>query len=124
MSRIITIVAGLASLPLMLGGLVIMFDPTSVLGRLALTPDGAAGLNTIRGMVGGFLVASALMIVVGIVRRAPVWFLAVAVLMAAATVGRGVGLVLDGVTPLSLRPFLVEAVIVGLMVVAYRSQKT
>ncbi|MFT7625750.1 MAG: hypothetical protein ACI9WU_004941 [Myxococcota bacterium] len=113
-------VAGLVALPLLVAGFVIMFSPETLMAKMGLTSNGPPGLNTVRGMVGGFMISSGSMLVLGILQKQPIWFLAVALLMSVATLGRGVGLALDGFSPDSLRPFVVELVLVGVSVWLYR----
>ncbi|HEY5645353.1 MAG TPA: DUF4345 family protein [Pseudomonadales bacterium] len=71
-------------------------DPAGGAASLGLTPEGVHGLNTLRGDIAGLFVGSALMLVLGLVRREPIWLLAVAVLMAVIALGRLVGFVVDG----------------------------
>ncbi|MEM7158508.1 MAG: DUF4345 family protein [Myxococcota bacterium] len=120
MDRVLKVLLGLISLPLLGGGLAIMFAPESMAAKTHVLPDGVVGLNSIRGAIGGLLVGSGAMLVTGLVRKNTQWFLAVAVMMAAVTVGRGVGLVVDGFAADSLRPFIAEIVIVTLTVIAHK----
>jgi len=120
MERALKILVALIAIPLLIGGAKAMFDPTGLVERLAVQPAGIAGLSTIRGGIGGLLMGSGAMIVVGLVRKNTEWFLAVAVLMAVATLGRVVGLGLDGVVPAAIKPTVIEAVIVAVMLAAHR----
>ncbi len=120
MDRALKIALVLVAVPLLIGGSAIMFSPHSFVDKMGLAPSGPVGLNSMRGAIGGMVLGSGVMLVLGLVRRNTVWFLAVAVIMGAATLGRGVGLVADGFDPGSLRPFIVELVIVVLTVAAHR----
>ncbi len=97
-----------------------MFDPTALVGRMSVEPSGVVGLSTIRGAIGGLLMGSGAMIVVGLVRKNTEWLLAVAVLLGVATLGRIVGLGLDGVAPAAVQATVAEAVIVAVMLLAHR----
>jgi hypothetical protein len=66
-----------------------------------------------------FFFACVAMIVIGLVTGETRWFLAVAILMAAAVVGRLVGLVGDGLEAAALPPLIVELVIGGAMLAAH-----
>jgi hypothetical protein len=60
-------VAGLVALPLLVAGFVIMFSPETLMAKMGLTSNGPPGLNTVRGMIGGFMMSSGSMLVLGIV---------------------------------------------------------
>ena len=113
------IVVGLLAIPLLVGGAKAMFDPTALIDRIGVAPSGVVGLSTIRGALGGLLMGSGAMILTGLIRKNTEWFLAVALLMTVATIGRLVGLGLDGVDPGAVTPAVVEAVIVAVMALAY-----
>lgn len=120
MERALKILVALLAIPLLIGGAKAMFDPTGLIERLGVEPQGVVGLSTIRGAIGGLLMGSSAMIIVGLVRKNTEWFLAVAVLMAVATLGRVVGLGLDGVAAPGVAAAVIEAVIVGVMIAAHR----
>lgn len=110
----------LLSVPLALGGAKFMFDPTSVVERAAVDPVGAAGLNTLRGAVGGLLLGTAGTVWMGFVRRNGEWLLAAGLMMAVVTAGRVVGLGLDGVDPTAAKAAVVELVLVVVFVLGHR----
>jgi hypothetical protein len=105
--------------PLLGLGIKVMFKPSSMLDDLGLAPPGAVGLNSIRGMLGGLLLASVVMIVLGLVLQETVWFLAVAVVMGVAAVGRIVGIATDGFDKAVVRPLVVEIVVAVVAVAAH-----
>lgn len=96
-----------------------LFDPAGSAASLALTPEGAHGLNTLRGDMAGLFIGSALLLVLGVVRREPAWLVAVAVLMVVIACGRMVGFVVDG-TPAqaTLIAFGFEVVIAAVLLFA------
>jgi hypothetical protein len=111
------VAVGVFALPLTIAGLVGLFKPAGLSGPLALTPDGPVGMNSLRGLAGGFLFSSALMMWLGLALSDTTWFLAVAILMAVAVVGRVAGVALDGFDKGVVRPIVAEAVI-GIVLVA------
>lgn len=119
MDTALKVLIGLICVPLFIGGAKIMFDPTSMLEKLFVSADGAAGLNSVRGAIGGLLMGCSVMGIIGLVRGDTTWFLAVAAMMAVVTFGRVVGIAVDGMDPNSLRGAVVEAVIVLVMVGAH-----
>ena len=62
MDLAIEILLGALSVPLVALGIRSMFKPTGMLDDLAVQANGSAGLNTVRGVVGGLFLASAAMI--------------------------------------------------------------
>ena len=117
--KILNVLVGLLAVPLMLGGLEFMLDPTGVVEQSGVDPTGIAGLSTMRGAIGGLLAGSSAMMIVGLVRRNTEWFLAVATLMVVASIGRIIGLAVDGVDPSAIRATVVEVVIAALLVAAH-----
>ena len=120
MNKVIKIIAGVLSLPLLGLRIGAMFAPAQLAEPLAVAPQGILGLSTIRGDVGGLLVGSGLMIIMGLWRGNTIWLLAAALVMSAVAFGRLVGLVVDGVDPGVVPALVLEIVIVGVMLVAHR----
>jgi hypothetical protein len=119
MDLALQILIGVLCVPLTLLGVRCMFAPMGMLGELGLQSSGAVGLNTVRGMMGGLLLGSVAMLVLGLALHQTVWFLAVAVLMAAAAVGRLIGVGVDGFDRAVVPAIVVELVVVVVMVVAH-----
>ncbi len=119
MSIALQVVVGLFTLPMVALGLKAMFAPATMLETLAVEPKGAPGLNTVRGLAGGFFLASAVMIAAGLATGDTVWFLALAVLMGVAAVGRVVGIAADGFDKEVVRPTVVEVVMAVVLVAAH-----
>jgi len=118
MEKGIKVVLGLLCIPLLALGFMCFFDPNGMIEKFGVVPQGVNGLNTIRGVIGGLLVGSALMLIMGIWRHNTTWFLATAVMMSAVIFGRLVGVVLDGFVTALVGPLVVEFVILGLCIVA------
>ena len=96
MELALRILIGVFCLPLAALGLRSMFTPQSMGEAQSIAPEGAAGLNTIRGVIGGFFGACVTMLALGLVTGETLWFLAVAILMGVVIVGRVVGIAADG----------------------------
>ena len=76
-----------------------MFAPRSMVDLLAVGPEGPAGLNTIRGFLGGLFVGSSIVLAAGLATGNATFFLAVATVMSAVVVGRLMGIAVDGFDP-------------------------
>ncbi|MEM7322681.1 MAG: DUF4345 family protein [Actinomycetota bacterium] len=119
MNTILQIIIGILAVPLTALGVRSMFLPTNMGDAVGLTPDGIPGLSEIRSVLGGLFFASASMIVVGLVTDETTWFLAVAIVMAAAAIGRLVSIAVDGFIPAVVPPLLIEVVIAAVMVIGH-----
>lgn len=113
------IIVGLAGLPLFVLGLRSMFRPRGMGKPFAITPQGAAGLSTIRSVAGGLFFACVSMLALGLATGQTLWLLAVAIVMGAVAVGRVVGIVSDGLDRAVIPPLVVELVIGSTLVVAH-----
>lgn len=119
METLLQVLVGLISAMLAgLGGASI-FAPHKMLANFAIQPDGAAGLNTVRGVIGGLFLGSLGLLVFGLVSGQSQWFLAVAAVLGAVAVGRVVGLAADGFTKDVVPPLVLELVMVGVLVGAH-----
>ena len=118
MAKAINILLGLLSVPLFILGFMTIFDPNGMVEKWGVVPQGINGLNTIRGVIGGLLAGTGLLMVIGIWRRNTTWLLATAALMAVVIFGRLVGIVLDGFDAALTGPLVVEFVILGLALFA------
>ena len=115
----IEIIIAIICVPLVALGLRSMFMPGNMGEAVHLSPAGAAGLNEIRGVLGGFFFACVAMLATGLASGETVWFLAVAILMGAAAFGRVAGIVFDGFDKAVVPPLMVELVIGGVLVAAH-----
>ncbi len=96
MDLTLKILAGLFALLFIFMGSGFMLDPTGNAASLAVVPMGEHGLNTLRGDLGGLFLASAALILLGIIQNKGEWLVAVAVLMVFIAAGRLIGFVIDG----------------------------
>ena len=113
------IIVGVLAVPLFALGARSMFMPANMGDAVGLTPVGTPGLSEIRSVLGGFFFACVAMIIFGLAADETIWFLAVATLMAAAALGRLVGIATDGLDNKVLPPLLIEVVIGGLLLIAH-----
>ena len=117
-----TVIQGLVGLScLFLAGLgaKTMFTPYSMLEILAIKPEGSAGLNTIRGFLGGLTTGSAIVLAAGLVTGNTVFFLAVATVMGTVIIGRLIGIAFDGFDKKILFPLIAEILMVTIFIVAH-----
>ncbi len=119
MNFTLQIVLAVFCLPLTALGLKSMFAPASMTEDLAVTPDGPAGLNTIRGVVGGLFLATVAMIGLGLGLNDTTYFVAAALAMWIPAVGRVVGIAVDGFDKAVVRPLVAEVVIGATLVAAH-----
>ena len=115
----IKVVVGLIALLLLVMAFNLMFDPADSALGFNVTPIGIDGLSTLRGDLGGMFLASAVLLVLGLVQQKAQWFYAVAILMGLIALGRLIGFVLDGgPSDVTLPAFIVELVFVAILTFA------
>lgn len=119
MSILMQALVGLFTLALAGLGGVSMFAPGRMTANFAVTPDGAAGLNTIRGVIGGLFLGCVSMLVFGLVTSQTLWFLPVAAVLSAVVVGRVIGVLADGGFRQVAAPIALELVMVAVFVGAH-----
>jgi len=120
LERKIQLMVGVLAALLLALGLNFLFNPEGGGAQFGLVADGVRGLNSLRGDLGGMFLGSGILLVMGLVRAQPVYFLAVAVVIAAIAFGRLVGLLLDGLAGNSTPEFVVELVMVAVLLYAWR----
>ena len=119
MDAVLQGLVGLSCLFLATLGARTMFVPKSMFGILAVEPEGPAGLNTIRGFLGGLFIGSSIVLATGLVTGNTTFFLAVAMTMSVVVTGRCVGLAMDGFDKKVVFPLVAEIVMVAIFIVAY-----
>ena len=120
MNNAVKVLVVVLCLPLIALGVGAMFNPAFMSGRFGVDPQGIPGLSTIRGDVGGLLLGSAILMLVGVWRGNTTWFLAAAVMMSTVAFGRLVGFVVDGLDAAIVPAFVIEIVITAVMIAAHR----
>ena len=96
-----------------------MFSPNSMIEILAVEPEGPAGLNTIRGFLGGLFIGSSVVLATGLATGNTTFFLAVAMVMGVVVVGRLVGIAIDGFDKKVLFPLVLELIMVMVFLAAH-----
>ena len=119
METVLQGLVGLSCLFLVGLGARTMFAPKSMVEILAVEPEGPAGLNTIRGFLGGLFIGSSIVLATGLATGNTTFFLAVATVMGVVVVGRLVGIAVDGFDKKVVFPLVVELVMVTIFIVAY-----
>jgi len=120
MDKAIKIIIALFCIPLLILGIKAMFAPTGMFTKFGVTAMDANGLNTIRGHLGGTLIAGSAMMAIGLWKNNTTWFLSVALFMLLIAFGRLVGFAFDGVAMEAVPVFVGEIVISALMFVAHK----
>lgn len=93
----------------------ILLAPENVAEAMHLLPKGAAGLNTFRADVGGILLGTGVLSLIGLKTKNHQWLLAACIMMVCAALGRFTGIVLDGSTPSSIGSMMFELFIAVLL---------
>ncbi len=120
MNNAVKVLIVVLCLPLIALGVGAMFNPAVMSGNFAVDPQGIPGLSTIRGDVGGLLLGSAIIMLVGVWRSNTTWFLAAAVMMSTVAFGRLVGFFVDGLDAAIVPAFVIEIVITAVMIATHR----
>ena len=118
MKNVIKILLVISSIPLFVLGVKAMFAPMITLELFDLDPRGVFGMNNIRADLGGMLIASGLMIVIGLWRQNHTWFLATILLMSTLLFGRIISFIADGWTSAAIPAVVVEIVVIGVLFLA------
>ena len=124
MKPYLKVLAALGALPLFFLGFKAMFFPGSMIDMFELTPKATFGFNTIRADLGGLLVGSGAMILIGMWQKNKTWFAATAFMMALLLFGRLISSVADGWTSEAIPAIVVEVYAVIVLTLAYRTQDT
>jgi len=96
-----------------------MLAPKKMLKNFAIDPVGSAGLNTIRGVIGGMFIGSVTMLVLGFYTGQTTWFFAVGILLGVIALGRIIGAVLDGFDKAIVPPLVVEVLMTSVLVCSH-----
>ncbi|MCV6545892.1 MAG: DUF4345 family protein [Cohaesibacter sp.] len=122
MDTILNALVILATLMLTGLGTMSMFAPRRMVANFAIEPIGAAGLSTIRSVIGGMFLASVTLLFLGLITGQMLGYVAVAILMGIVAFGRIVSLVMDGFDKAVIPPLLAELIIIAVLVTAYSQQ--
>lgn len=119
MENVIRIGVGLVAVLFAVNGLILMFAPETGMGGMSILADGAAGLNTVRGDLGGLFLGGAVLAVLGMVQN-KAYLMALAIVIGLIILGRVIGLMTDGFAATSLMGLLIEAVAVTVLIAQHR----
>ena len=122
METVLNILVILATVMLTGLGVMSMFAPRRMVNNFAVEPVGAAGISTIRSVIGGLFLASVALLVIGLTTGQTLGYVAVAILMGIVAFGRFVGILADGFVKEVLPPLVVELVIIAVLIFAYTQQ--
>jgi hypothetical protein len=110
------------SAPLIILGVLAMFVTTSHIEMFHLQSIGVFGSNTIRGVIGGLLLGSAFMMILGVLKNNSTWFLATMLMMAVVIFGRIISIAVDGWSNDLIVPLVAETVIIAICYLAHKKQ--
>ncbi len=119
MNTTLQIFIGLSCLLLSGLGLMALFRPDKMATAQSIVPQGSAGLNTIRGLLGGLFLACVVMLSLGLATQTSLWFVAVAIVMGGIVSGRILGLLFDDFDKSVLPPLAIEVLIGSVLLTAH-----
>ncbi|WP_051303549.1 DUF4345 family protein [Psychromonas aquimarina] len=119
METVIQSLLGLSCLFLACLGIKTMFSPKSMVEILDIEIETAAGLNTVRGFLGGLFIGSSTLLAAGLITANTTFILSVAITMSAVVIGRCVGIVIDGYNKKVLFPLAAEIIMTAAFIAAY-----
>lgn len=102
-------------------GLLFLVRPEWMAAQFYITPIGSQGLATIRADFTGFFLTGGTFALLGAWKRRADALLVPIMLLAVALFGRFVSLIFDGVGPAAIPPMIAEAVMIGILLAAYRA---
>ena len=100
-----------------------MLQPEVMAGEWALAATGPAGINNLRGDIGGLFLTAAVFCGLWLVRGDAAWLRAAAVAMCCVLLGRVIGLLVEGFNPASMASAVLEAIFVTVFLAAAGSSK-
>ncbi len=104
-------------------GLGFLLNPVEMAAAFAIAPLGVQGLSTLRADFAGFFLGAAVFAIIGAWRATKRPLLVPVLLLALAFSGRIIGIIADGMTPTTATPMLVEAGMLLILLLGYRSFK-
>lgn len=116
--RLAVVAVGLLNVAL---GLLFLFRPAWMGAQFYITPIGSQGLATIRADFPGFFLTGGSFALWGAWMRYSEELRVPVVLLSIALFGRFVSLIFDGVGPSAVPPMILEAVMIGILVLGMRS---
>ena len=124
MKNVAKLSAALVGLFSLAMGLLAWFDPVKVGEIVGLVGPAELGQHTLRGDVGAIFLASALGCGLALFRGKIVGLKLPIIIYGLVLIGRLISLVLTGNGPGVMQPIIIEVVLIGLSVFAYRTLKS
>jgi hypothetical protein len=121
MKTAMRVAIGLVGLFNLMIGLRFLFTPANMANEFALSPLGIPGMATMRADFPAFFLTGAAFALIGAWRADAKALLVPLMLLGIAIFGRFVSLALDGTAPTTFLPMIAEAVMIGLLLIGYRS---
>ena len=121
MKRTMQILVGMVGLLNFLIGLGFLFNPSKMATEFALSPLGTQGMATMRADFPAFFLTGAIFSLIGAWRADRTPLLVPLMLLTFALLGRFVSIALDGTAPTTVPPIIIEAAMIGLLGLAYRT---
>ncbi len=125
MKTVMKILGSLVGLFILANGVLFMFNPELVMGHSAISANNAFGMSTVRGLIGGSMVATALLTLIAVIKsKIDLLYPAILVLIG-WTVGRIVSIIFDGFNAAVLTGGILISLAMALVLVAsHRVLKT
>ena len=124
---LIKILAGLVGLFVLINGLLFMFKPELVIGHSSISANNVFGMSTVRGLIGGSMVVTALFVALALLKSRLDMLHSAAFVLLGWTFGRIVSLIMDGFDKAVLGGGIVISLIMAvILMVAHKilSQET
>jgi Domain of unknown function (DUF4345) len=119
MEIVLQVLVGLSGLFLAVLGTRTMFFPKLMVDILDIEMETLAGLNTVRGNLGGLFIGCSIVLATGLVTGNTTFILAVAMIVSVVVIGRLVGIAVDGFDKKVVVPLVAEMVMVTIFIVTY-----
>ncbi len=101
-------------------GLAFLVVPQKLAAAFFLSPIGSQGMATLRADFPGFFIGASVFALVGAWRGEARPLLVPLLMLGIALFGRVISILVDGMAPTAIQPMTVEAVMIGLLLLAYR----
>jgi hypothetical protein len=115
MTTLVRVLVGLVAFFFVVWGLRIVLTPEAMASEFSILTVGVSGLATVRGDLGGAFLATGIFACVGLANRARPWLYGAALILATIATCRIAGFAFDGVSRLTLAPFIIELVFVAIL---------
>lgn len=121
MQKLTRTLVGAAGLLALLMAVGFWIRPVALAGKLGLQPMGDLGLASLRADLGGFFGAAGALALLAALRNRRDLLTAPLMLIGVALTGRFVSLAITGPSPALIQPMVVEAVLLAIMGLGYRT---